>query len=114
MSHSETLSRLTVGERTTDMIKWVSRRTIDKFERNWNYDGGNLCVIDASPRAAGLSSGVTALGQFRRDLPVEAWCARRHYRDVPRGLQPMHATRRHDRAGVSPAVRRALLADSTA
>src|SRR5262249_31123485 len=58
------------------MIKWVLRKAIDKFERGWNYDASYMRdIIDASPRAAFLFSRVTALGQFRRDLPIEAWCA---------------------------------------
>jgi hypothetical protein len=58
------------------MIKWALRRAIDKFERDWDYDASYMRdMIDASPRAAWLFSRVTALGQFRRDLTIEAWCA---------------------------------------
>jgi len=32
-------------------------------------------MINASPRPAWLFSRATALGQFRRDLPTEAWYA---------------------------------------
>jgi len=56
--------------------QWALHRAIDKFERQWNYDASYMRnTIDASPRAAWLFSRVTALGQFRRDLPIEAWCA---------------------------------------
>jgi hypothetical protein len=58
------------------VIKWALRRAIDKFEQDYNYDAGYIRdMIDASPRAAWLFSRVTALGQFRRDLPIDAWCA---------------------------------------
>ena len=58
------------------MIKWALRRAIDKFERDWNYDASYMRdMIDASPRAAWLFARVAALGQFRRDLQIEAWCA---------------------------------------
>ena len=58
------------------MIKWALRRAIDKFERGYNYDASYMRdMIDASPRAAWLFSRVTALGRFRRDVPIEAWCA---------------------------------------
>lgn len=58
------------------MIKWVLQRAIAKFERAWNYDASYMReIIQASPRAAWLFLRVTALGQFRRDLPVEAWYA---------------------------------------
>jgi hypothetical protein len=57
------------------MIKWYCDRAIDNVERDWNYDASYMRdMIDASPRAAWLFSRVTALGQFRRDLPIEAWC----------------------------------------
>jgi hypothetical protein len=58
------------------MIKWALRKAIGKFERDWNYDASYMRdMIDASPRAAWLFSRVAALGQFRRDLPIDAWCA---------------------------------------
>jgi Carboxymuconolactone decarboxylase family len=58
------------------MIKWALRKATEKFERDWNYDASYLRdMIDASPRAAWLFSRVTALSRFRRDVPIEAWCA---------------------------------------
>ena len=37
------------------MIKWVLKRAIDRFERDWKYDGSYMRdIIDASPRAAWL------------------------------------------------------------
>ena len=52
------------------MIRWLLRKAIGKFERDWNYDASYMRdMIDASPRAAWLFSRVTALGQFRRDVP---------------------------------------------
>jgi hypothetical protein len=96
------------------MIKWALRKAIGKFEREWSYDAGYMRdIIDASPRAAWLFSRVTALGRFRRDAPLEAWCAAgitavRHEDCGPcTQLGVMMA----ERAGVSPAVLRAVLAD---
>ena len=58
------------------MIKWALRRWLGKFERQWNYDASYMRdMIEASPRAAWLFSRAAALGQFRRDLPIDAWCA---------------------------------------
>ena len=58
------------------MIKWLLRRAIDKFERDWKYDASYMRdMIDESPRHAWLFSHVAALRQFPRDLPTEAWCA---------------------------------------
>jgi hypothetical protein len=80
------------------MIKWVLRKAIGKFERDWNYDAGYMRdMIDISPRAAWLFSRVTALGQrshlshglppalplcaTRTAAPVRSWPSR--WRNVP-------------------------------
>jgi hypothetical protein len=96
------------------MISWVLRRWIGKFERDWQYDAGYLRdMVDASPRAAWLFSRVTALGQFRRDVPIEAWCAAgiTAVRHEDCGPCTQLAVRIAERAGVSPDVLRAVLAD---
>jgi len=69
MSHSEAPSRLTVGRQEGDLIYWLLRTTIDKFERDWK-DGASYMrdMIDTSPRPAWLCSRFTALGQFRRGI----------------------------------------------
>ena len=96
------------------MMKWVLRRAIDKFERDWNYDASYVRdMIDVSPRAAWLFSRVTALGQFRRDLPIEAWCTAgiTAVRHEDCGPCTQLAVTMAERAGVNPAVLRAMLAD---
>ncbi len=98
------------------MIRWALRRAIGKFERKWNYDAGYMRdIIDASPRAAWLFSRVTALGQFRRDLPVEAWCAAgiTALRHEDCGPCTQLGVTMSERAGVPPGVLRALLADDS-
>jgi hypothetical protein len=56
------------------MMKWLLKRAIDRFERTWQYDASYMRdIIDASPRAAWLFSRATALGQFRRGIPLEPW-----------------------------------------
>jgi alkylhydroperoxidase family enzyme len=71
-------------------------------------------VIDASPRAAWLFSRLTALGQFRRDLLIEAWCAAgiTAVRHEDCGPCTQLGVTMAERAGVSPAVLRAVLADN--
>jgi hypothetical protein len=60
MSHSEALSRLTVGEGRNDMFRWALRKRIDTFERKWNDDASYIRdMIDASPRDAWLFSRLT-------------------------------------------------------
>jgi len=96
------------------MIKWFLRRAIRKFERAWNYDAGYMRdIIDASPRAAWLFSRVTALGKFRRDLPIEAWFAAgiTAVRHEDCGPCTQLSVDMAERAGVNPAVLRAVLAD---
>src|SRR5262249_9960654 len=62
MSHSEALSRLPVGDRRRDMIRWALRGAIDKFERDGDCDASYMRdMIDASPRFAWLLSRVTDL-----------------------------------------------------
>jgi hypothetical protein len=97
------------------MIRWILRRAIDKFERQWQYDASYMRdIIDASPRAAWLFSRAAALGQFRRDVPIEPWFAAgitavRHEDCGPcTQLGVMMA----ERAGISPAVIRAVLAEN--
>jgi hypothetical protein len=96
------------------MIKWALRKATDKFERDWDYDASYMRdLIDASPRAAWLFSRVTALGRFRRDIPVEAWCAAgiTAVRHEDCGPCTQLGVTMAERAGVSPIVLRAVLAD---
>jgi hypothetical protein len=96
------------------MVKWALRRWIDKFERDWHYDASYMReLIDVSPRAAWLFARATALGRFRRDLPIEAWCTAgiTAVRHEDCGPCTQLAVTMAERAGVSPAVLRAVLAD---
>jgi hypothetical protein len=99
------------------MIRWALHRAIDRFERGWSYDAGYMHdIIDASPRAAWLFSRVTTLGRFRRDIPIEAWCAAgiTAVRDEDCGPCTQLAVAMAERAGVPPAILRAVLADNPA
>ncbi len=96
------------------MIRWALRTAIRKFECEWNYDASYMRdVIEASPRAAWLFSRVAPLGQFRRDLPIEAWCAAgiTAVRHEDCGPCTQLAVTMAERAGVSGAVLRAVLSD---
>jgi len=97
------------------MIRWALRRAIGKFERNWNYDASYMRdIIDASPRAAWLFSRVIALGQFRRDLPLDVWytAGLTAVRHEDCGPCTQLAVTMAERAGVSPAVLTAVLTDN--
>ena len=96
------------------MIRWVLRKAIGKFEREWHYDAGYMRdIIEVSPRAAWLFSRVTALGRFRQDIPLEAWCAAglTAVRQEDCGPCTQLGVTMAERAGVPPAVLRAVLAD---
>jgi hypothetical protein len=95
------------------MIKWALRKAIDKFEREWKYDASYMRdMIDASPRAAWMFSRAAALGQFRRDVPIEPWYAAgiTAVRHEDCGPCTQLGVSMAERAGVSPAVLRAVLA----
>ena len=97
------------------MIKWLLHKTIDRFEREWNYDAGYMRdIIAVSPRAAWLFSRAAALGQFRRNIPIEPWYAAgiTAVRHEDCGPCTQLGVTMAERAGVNPAVLRAVLADN--
>jgi hypothetical protein len=58
------------------MLKWLMRRGVAAFERQWNYDAGYLHeIIETSPRAAWMFSRAAAIGKYRKDVPPAAWAA---------------------------------------
>ena len=98
------------------MMKWALHKMVGRFERDWHYDAGYMHdMIDASPRAAWLFSRVTALGQFRRDVPIDAWCVAgiTAVRHEDCGPCTQLAVTMAERAGVNAAVLRAVQGDDT-
>jgi hypothetical protein len=58
------------------MLKWFLRRHIAAFERTWNYDASYIReMIDADPRAMMVFGKVQGLNQYRKDVPLAAYCA---------------------------------------
>jgi alkylhydroperoxidase family enzyme len=99
------------------MIRWALRKAIGKFERDWNYDAGYMRdIIDVSPRAAWIFARATALGKFRRDIPLDAWFAAgiTAVRHEDCGPCTQLAVTMAERSGVSPSVLRAVLSDNPA
>jgi hypothetical protein len=97
------------------MIRWALRKAIARFERDWNYDASYMhAMIDASPRAAWLFARATAIGRFRRNVPIEAWCTAgiTAVRQEDCGPCTQLAVTMAERAGVSPAVLRAVVSDN--
>jgi hypothetical protein len=96
------------------MVTWLMRRAIGAFERQWSYDARYLYdILEASPRAARLFWSVARLGQYRRDIPSDAWSAAgiTTVRHEDCGPCTQLAVTMAERAGVRPDVLRAVLTD---
>jgi len=95
------------------MIKWFLRRRIAAFERNWNYDASYLrAVLDADPRALVMFGRAAALGQYRKDVPRAAQAAAGIIAVMSEDCGPCTqiGIDMAQRAGVDPAVLRAIVA----
>lgn len=96
------------------MLKWILHKAVDKFERTWKYDAGYMRdMIDASPRAAWLFSRAAALGQFRRNVPLEPWFSAgiTAVRHEDCGPCTQLGVAMAEKAGVSRGILRAVLTD---
>ena len=99
------------------MLRWLLRRTVSKFERQWNYDAGYLRdIIDASPRAAWRFVNATRLASYRRDVPLEALVAAgiTAVRSEDCGPCTQLGTAMAERQGVDPEILRAILKEDVA
>jgi len=96
------------------MLKWLMRRGVAAFERQWNYDAGYLHeIIDADPRAAWMFSRAAAIGKYRKDVPAAAWAAAAitAVRHEDCGPCTQLGIAMAEKAGVDPAVLRAVLTE---
>ena len=99
------------------MVKWLMRRAITAFERQWNYDARYLHEIsEASPRAAWMFSRAAAIGKYRKDVPVAAWTAAAitAVRHEDCGPCTQLGVSMAERAGVDAKVLRAVLTEDPA
>jgi alkylhydroperoxidase family enzyme len=99
------------------MLRWLLRRTIGAFERQWNYDASYLREIaETSPRAAWLFQRATRLGTYRRDVPIDALVAAgiTAVRSEDCGPCTQLATAMAERQGVRPEILRGILKDDVA
>ena len=97
------------------MLKWLMRRGIAAFERQWNYDAGYLHeIIEASPRAAWMFSRAAAIGKYRKDVPAAAWAAAAitAVRHEDCGPCTQLGVSMAEKAGVDPKVLRAVLTEN--
>jgi hypothetical protein len=99
------------------MLRWLFRRTVSAFERQWDYDASYLReIIDASPHAAWRFFTAARLASYSRDIPVEALVAAgiTAVRSEDCGPCTQLATTMAERRGVRPEVIRAVLTDDIA
>jgi hypothetical protein len=97
------------------MLRWLMKRGVGAFERQWNYDASYVRdMIDASPRAAWLFSRAARLGAFRRGVPIDAWSAAAivAVRQEDCGPCTQLGVAMAERAGVDPQVLRAVLTEN--
>ena len=97
--------------------KVVLPTEISAFERQWNYDASYLReIIDVSPRAAWRFSSAARLGNYRRDVPIDALFAAgiTAVRSEDCGPCTQLATAMAERRGVGPEILRAILKDDVA
>ena len=99
------------------MMRWLLRRTVESFERKWNYDAGYLKeIVDLSPWAAVRFSLATSLGNYRRDVPPAALFAAgiTAVRSEDCGPCTQLGITMAEQQGVGPGILRALLKDDAA
>jgi hypothetical protein len=97
------------------MLKWLMRRGIAAFERQWNYDAGYVHeLIDIDPRAAWMFQRATSLGKYRKDVPLDALAAAgiTAVRHEDCGPCTQLGVSMAERSGVDPKVLRAVLMET--
>ena len=95
------------------MLKWLMRRWIAAFEQAYDYDMDYVRdMLEVSPRAVRVFGRVGALGQYRRDVPMEAYFAAKlvasRWEDC--GPCTQLCVTMAEGAGVAPDMLRAVLA----
>ena len=95
------------------MFKWFLRRWIDKFERTWNYNASYMReVLDADPRALMLFSKIQGITNYRKDVPLAAYCAAGIVSAMAEDCGPCTqlGIEMAQAQGVDPAILRAIVA----
>ncbi len=98
------------------MVKWLMRKGIAAFERQWNYDASYVReMIDADPRAAWMFQRATSLGKYRKDVPADALAAAAitAVRHEDCGPCTQLSVSMFERAGVDPKVLTAVLTEAS-
>ncbi|MGD9536199.1 MAG: hypothetical protein AB7P52_00645 [Alphaproteobacteria bacterium] len=94
------------------MRNWLIRRSIDAFERRYDYDMSYAReMLEASPRAVMHFSKVVAMAAHREDVPLEAWYAAKIAATLAEDCGPCTqlGVRMAEEAGVKGSVLKAIL-----
>ncbi len=95
------------------MLRWLIRRRLDAFEASYGYDASYLReMLDVSPRALMKFGEVMKLSEHNEGAPIDAWYAAKLAATMHEDCGPCTqlVVDMADRAGVSPAVVRAIVA----
>jgi hypothetical protein len=99
------------------MIKWLLRRRIHAFERQWNYDAGYLHeLIDIDARALMAFGKAGAIGRYGKDIPPAPHYAAKIVSVMAEDCGPCTqlVIDMAERDGVSPEILRAIVAQDLA
>jgi hypothetical protein len=95
------------------MLKWLLRRQIDTFEREYDYDASYMrYILDVSVRAAMKFGRIMALANYRKDVPPEAHFASALATTLAEDCGPCSqlVVTMAEREGIPPATIKAILA----
>jgi hypothetical protein len=95
------------------MLRWLLRRRIAAFEREYDYEMGYARdLLRISPRALALFGSIVKVAQFHRDVPAEALYAAKLVATKEEDCGPCTqlAVTMAERAGVAATEIRAVLA----
>jgi hypothetical protein len=95
------------------MIKWLLRRRIDAFEKEYDYDTSHMrYIVDVSVRAALKFGRVMGLTTYREDVPLEAGFAAGLTTTLAEDCGPCSqlVVTMAEREGLAPATIKAILA----
>jgi hypothetical protein len=95
------------------MLKWLLQRRIAAFERSYDYDAGYVREILAADAGAFLAfAKLNSLAQYRKGVPIAAWYAAKLVGILAEDCGPCTqlVVTMAERAGVAPAVLKAILA----
>jgi hypothetical protein len=95
------------------MLKWLLRRRIDAFEKEYDYDAGHMrYILDVSVGAALKFARIKGLANYRHEIPLDASFAAALTTMLAEDCGPCSQlmVTMGEREGVEPATIKAILA----